>query len=84
MEHYEDNCLYVADLRKHSSNSAWNASTLKIGLRDSLETSVTNYQSTKHNIPEEHVSHLQRGESLKSHILPRFFMLRSAQLTEQF
>jgi hypothetical protein len=30
------------------------------------ETSVTNYQFTLHNIPEEMISHLHRGGSLKS------------------
>jgi len=31
------------------------------------ETSVTNYQSTLRNIPEERRSHLHRGGSRKSH-----------------
>ena len=42
--------------------------TLKIGLKGCPETSVTNYQSTPRNIPEEHSSRLPRGGSLKSRI----------------
>jgi hypothetical protein len=40
--------------------------TLQMGPVVCPETSVTNYQSTLRNIPEERRSHLHRGESLKS------------------
>jgi hypothetical protein len=36
-----------------------------LGVKKS-KTSVQNYHSTLRNIPEEHISHLQRGGSLKS------------------
>ena len=38
---------------------------LKVGPTGCAETSVTNYQSMLHNIPEERRLHLHRGGSLK-------------------
>ena len=46
-----------------ASCTAW---PLKMGPMCFLETSVTNYQSTLRNIPEERRSHFHRGGSLKS------------------
>jgi hypothetical protein len=40
--------------------------TWKVRSTDCAETSVTNYQSTLRNIPEERRPHLHRGGSLKS------------------
>jgi len=42
---------------------------LKVGQTGCPETSVSNYQSTLSNIPEERRSHLHRDGSLKSRIL---------------
>ena len=52
------------------------AGPLEIGLRSCPDTSVTNYQSTMRNIPEERISHLHRGWSLKSRqIIVRYEMV---------
>jgi len=39
-----------------------------MGLIGYYETSVWNYHSMLHNIPEEYGSHLHHGGSLKSHL----------------
>jgi hypothetical protein len=44
----------------------WNAWLLKTGPTGFPETSVTNYQLTLHNIPEERRLNLHCGGSLKS------------------
>jgi hypothetical protein len=47
------------------ANASWTTCTLKVGPIPCHETSVTNYQSTLHNIPEERGSYLHRGGDLK-------------------
>ena len=54
--------------RTSQCHSSWTAWPLKMGSICCPETSVTNYQSTLRNIPEERSSHLRRGGSLKSRI----------------
>jgi hypothetical protein len=50
-------------------SSCWAAGHLNMGPIGSTETTVTNYQSTLRNIPEERRSHLKGGLNLKSRIL---------------
>jgi len=52
--------------RFHLQGLRMDSLTLQDGPIDCLETSVMNYLSTMHNNPEEHISHLHRGGSLKS------------------
>jgi len=54
---------------KHSSWTSWH---LQVGLICCPETSVWNYHPTLRNIPEQRRSHLHRGGSLNSPILPNF------------
>jgi hypothetical protein len=52
-----------------SVTDVWNSllgPALEVGPTGCAETSLTNYQSTLHNIPEERRPHLRRGGSLKS------------------
>jgi hypothetical protein len=49
-----------------SRHSSWTVWPLKMGPIYCVETSVTKYQFTLRNVPEERIPHLDRGGSLKS------------------
>jgi hypothetical protein len=51
---------------RHIHVPSWTFWPLKMGPIGCPETSVQNYHSTLHNIPEERRSHLHRGGSLKT------------------
>jgi hypothetical protein len=63
--HHPHNSLYNC-VRRCSRHSSWTARPLKMGPIGCPETSVSNYQSTLCNIPEERRSYLHRDGSLKT------------------